>query len=65
MLPGKVKIARLEIRPTGEVLIFSKTAEFLFTYVKFEMKGHPVETGNWNFTEPKRTFKKADMVFTI
>lgn len=44
---------------------FLKTAEFLVTYFKFEVKGHPIETGNWNFTEPKRTFKKADMVFTI
>lgn len=48
-----------------EVLIFLKTAEVLFIYVKFEVKGHPIETGNWNITEPKRTFKKADMVFTI
>lgn len=50
MLPGRVKIPLTEIKPVGEALIFLETAEFLFTYVKFEVeKGHPVEIGIWRY----------------
>lgn len=33
----------------GEALIFLETVEFLFVYVKLEVKEHSIETGNWKY----------------